>query len=113
MKLFTIADAFGGWQAASKTHFAGGAIFDQIYQPAQVESERRLTIHVTRRSSLPGFRITMAFTVVYLAVIVLVPLLTLPVKSFSEGWESFWTTVSDPRVIASYRLTIGASFVAA
>lgn len=34
VKLFTIADAFGGWQAASKTHFAGGAIFDQIYKPA-------------------------------------------------------------------------------
>ena len=33
VKLFTIADAFGGWQAASKAHFASGAIFDQIYQP--------------------------------------------------------------------------------
>ena len=33
VKLFTIADAFGGWQAASKTHFASGAVFDQIYQP--------------------------------------------------------------------------------
>jgi sulfate/thiosulfate transport system substrate-binding protein len=33
VKLFTIADAFGGWQAASTTHFAGGAIFDQIYKP--------------------------------------------------------------------------------
>ena len=33
VKLFTIGDAFGGWQAASKTHFASGAIFDQIYQP--------------------------------------------------------------------------------
>jgi sulfate transport system permease protein len=55
----------------------------------------------------------MAFTLVYLAAIVLLPLLTLPVKSFSEGWTFFWSTVSDPRVIASYRLTIGASFVAA
>ena len=33
VKLFTIGDAFGGWPAASKTHFANGAIFDQIYQP--------------------------------------------------------------------------------
>ena len=33
----------------------------------------------------------MAFTVLYLAAIVLVPLLTLPVKSFSEGWSFFWT----------------------
>ena len=55
----------------------------------------------------------MAFTVLYLLVIVLVPLLTLPVKSFSEGWSFFWDTIRDPRVIASYRLTLGASFVAA
>ena len=34
VKLFTIGDAFGGWQAASKAHFAGGAIFDQIYRPS-------------------------------------------------------------------------------
>ena len=33
VKLFTIGDAFGGWQAASKAHFASGAIFDRIYQP--------------------------------------------------------------------------------
>ena len=55
----------------------------------------------------------MAFTVLYLAAIVLVPLLTLPIKSFSDGWDFFWTTIRDPRVIASYRLTLGASFVAA
>ena len=72
-----------------------------------------MTIRATRRSSLPGFRVTMAFTIVYLAAMVLVPLSTLPAKSFSEGWTAFWSAVSDPRVIASYRLTIGASFVAA
>jgi sulfate/thiosulfate transport system permease protein len=67
----------------------------------------------SRQSSLPGFRLTMAFTVVYLTAIVLVPLLTLPVKSFADGWGYFWQTVVDPRVVASYRLTVGASFVAA
>jgi len=55
----------------------------------------------------------MAFTVVYLTAIVLVPLLTLPAKSFADGWGYFWQTVVDPRVVASYRLTVGASFVAA
>jgi sulfate/thiosulfate transport system substrate-binding protein len=35
VKLFTIDQAFGGWQAASKTHFASGATFDQIYQPGK------------------------------------------------------------------------------
>jgi sulfate/thiosulfate transport system permease protein len=68
---------------------------------------------VSRRKHLPGFRVTMTFTVLYLAVIVIVPLLTLPVKSFAAGWDFLWETVRDPRVVASYRLTIGASFAAA
>ena len=72
-----------------------------------------MPLHTARRSSLPGFRTTMTFTVLYLIVIVIVPLLTLPVKSFGDGWEFFWNTIRDPRVVASYRLTIGASFVAA
>jgi sulfate transport system permease protein len=55
----------------------------------------------------------MAFTIVYLAALVIVPLLTLPVKSFGEGWTFFWDTVNDPRVTASYWLTIGTSFAAA
>ena len=41
------------------------------------------------------------------------PLLTLPVKSFGGGWAFFRETIADPRVIASYRLTLGASFAAA
>jgi sulfate/thiosulfate transport system permease protein len=67
----------------------------------------------TRRSVLPGFRLTMAFTIVYLCAIVLVPLLTLPARTATMTWDAFWQTVSDPRVVASYRLSIGASFVAA
>ena len=55
----------------------------------------------------------MAFTLLYIVLIVLVPLLTLPFKSFSEGAAFFWETVRDPRVVASYRLTLGASFAAA
>ena len=55
----------------------------------------------------------MTFTVLYLTAIVIVPLLTLPFKSLSQGWPALWDTVRDPRVVASYRLTIGASFVAA
>ena len=35
VKLFTINDAFGGWQAANKAHFASGGTFDQIYQPGR------------------------------------------------------------------------------
>ena len=66
-----------------------------------------------RRSVLPGFRLTLGYTMLYLALIVLIPLLTLPVRASSVSWETFWTTITDPRVMASYRLSIGASFAAA
>ena len=65
------------------------------------------------RSVLPGFRVTMGYTVFYLCLIVLIPLLTLPVRSLAVGWDAFWATVSDPRVVASYRLSIGAALVGA
>ena len=68
---------------------------------------------VARRSVLPGFRITMGFTVLYLCLVVIFPLLTLPARSSTMGWAAFWATITDPRVVASYRLSIGASFVAA
>jgi sulfate transport system permease protein len=66
-----------------------------------------------RRSVLPGFRITLGFTVFYLAVVVLIPLIGLPVRTASLGWEQFWSTVTEPRVVASYRLTLGTAFFAA
>ena len=72
-----------------------------------------MLMRTSRRSSLPGFRTTMTFTVLYLLLIVAVPLLTLPAKSFSGGWALFRDTILDPRVIASYRLTLGASLAAA
>ena len=68
----------------------------------------------TRRSRvLPGFRLTMGYTVFYLCLIVLIPLMTLPARTASLTWEAFWQTISDPRVVASYRLSIGAALVAA
>ena len=66
-----------------------------------------------KHTVLPGFRLTMGFTLVYLALIVLLPLLTLPARSATMTWEAFWQTISDPRVVASYRLSIGASLAAA
>jgi sulfate transport system permease protein len=55
----------------------------------------------------------MGFTLFYLCLIVIVPLLTLPASAMTMTWEAFWRTVTDPRVVASYRLSIGASLVAA
>jgi sulfate transport system permease protein len=62
---------------------------------------------------LPGFRITLGFTVFYLSVIVLIPLSALLLKTFTLTWEQFVNAVTSPRVIASYQLTFGASFIAA
>ena len=66
-----------------------------------------------KRSVLPGFKLTLGYTILYLALIVIVPLMTLPARAASVGWDTLWATITDPRVVASYRLSIGASFVAA
>jgi sulfate transport system permease protein len=66
-----------------------------------------------RRNVLPGFRVTMGYTVFYLCLIVLVPLLTLPARTATMSWDALWQTISDPRVVASYRLSIGAALAAA
>ena len=65
------------------------------------------------RRVLPGFHLAMGFTVLYLSLIVLLPLSALFFKTLSMSWEAFWNTVSAPRVVAAYRLTFGASLVAA
>ena len=62
---------------------------------------------------LPGFNITLGFTLFYLSVIVLIPLSALFFKTFTLTWEQFVSAVSSPRVVASYQLTFGASFLAA
>jgi sulfate transport system permease protein len=66
-----------------------------------------------RASVLPGFRLAMGFTLVYLLLVVLVPLSTLFWKSSSIGWAGFCQAVSSPRVVASYQLTFGTALVAA
>jgi sulfate/thiosulfate transport system permease protein len=66
-----------------------------------------------RHSVLPGFRLTMGFTLLYLFLIVLVPLATLPARAAHMGWGELWATISSPRVVASYRLSIGASLAGA
>ena len=62
---------------------------------------------------LPGFNLTLGYTLMYLGLIVLVPLSALVLKSFTLTADQFWAAVSSPRVLASYRLTFGASFIAA
>ena len=66
-----------------------------------------------RWSALPGFAPTLVFTLAWLALIVLLPLTAAFVKTWAMTWPQFWSAVSSPRVVASYRLTFGASLVAA
>jgi len=66
-----------------------------------------------QRSVLPGFGLTLGYSLLYLSLIVLIPLVGLVLKSTSLTWERFWQVVTEPRVMASYRLSFGASFLAA
>lgn len=65
------------------------------------------------RKVLPGFNLTLGYTLFYLCLIVLIPLSALVFKTFTLSWDQFWSAVTSPRVLASYRLTFGASFIAA
>lgn len=66
-----------------------------------------------KSSVLPGFNLSLGYTIFYLGLIVLVPLSALIFKTAGLSWADFWQTVSNPRVVASYRLTFGASLIAA
>lgn len=66
-----------------------------------------------RPGVLPGFGISMGYAVLYLSLLVLIPLASLPLKSAGLGWDGFWETVTAPRVVASYQLTFGAALLAA
>ncbi|MBL0920118.1 MAG: sulfate ABC transporter permease subunit CysT [Hydrogenophaga sp.] len=65
------------------------------------------------RRVLPGFNLTLGYTLLYLSLIVLIPLSALVFKTLSMTWPQFWEAVASPRVLASYRLTFGASLIAA
>lgn len=65
-----------------------------------------------RRSVLPGFGLTMGLTLLYLSLIVLIPLSGMVLSTTSLSWSQFWTAVTAPRVVASYRLSFGASLIA-
>jgi sulfate/thiosulfate transport system permease protein len=66
-----------------------------------------------RHSVLPGFDIALGFTLLYIGFIVLIPLSAAFLKTFTMTWPAFWDAVTSPRVLASYRLTFGASLAAA
>ena len=66
-----------------------------------------------QHSVLPGFGLTMGFTLFYLGLIVLIPLAGLLLKSATISWSQFFEAVTEPQVVASYKVTFGASLIAA
>jgi len=71
------------------------------------------TIALRRRRVLPGFGLTLGFTVAYVSLMALIPLSTIFLKTAGLGVREFFATVADPRVLASYRLSFGLSLLAA
>lgn len=62
---------------------------------------------------LPGFGLTMGYTVFYLSALVLIPIFGLFIKAFGMSWHDFWAMVTEDRALAAYKLTFGASLIAA
>ena len=65
------------------------------------------------RSIIPGFGLTMGYSILYLSLIVLIPLVAMFLNAASMQWSDFWGTVTSSRVLASYKLSLGASLGAA
>jgi sulfate transport system permease protein len=65
------------------------------------------------RYVLPGFKLSLGFTLFYMTSLVLIPLLALVLRPFSLGLDGFWTAIATPRVLASLRLSFGMSLLAA
>ena len=66
-----------------------------------------------RRNVLPGFGLTLGFTLAYLGIVVLIPISTIFFKTFTLTWPQFWAAVASPRTVAAYELSFGASIAGA
>lgn len=66
-----------------------------------------------QKNVLPGFNLSLGYTLLYLSLIVLIPLSAAFIKTTELSFNEFWAVVTAPRVVASYKLTFGASFLAA
>lgn len=70
-------------------------------------------VRTVQRKVIPGFGLTMGFSVFYLSVVVLIPLAALLFNSTGLTWDKFWQVATDPRVLASYRISFTTAAVAA
>nr|WP_126428091.1 sulfate ABC transporter permease subunit CysT [Brevibacillus marinus] len=65
-----------------------------------------------REAVLPGFRLTLGFTLFYLSCVVLIPLSVLFLQSAALSWQEYWQVIADPRVLAAFRLSFSAALLA-
>ena len=72
-----------------------------------------MKLTLKKQSVLPGFSLSLGYTIFYLSLIVLIPLSAVVFKTASLSLPEFLETITAPRVVASYKLTFGASFFAA
>lgn len=82
------------------------AATSSLLSPARPRTVRRINV-------LPGFNLTLGYTLVYLSIIVLLPLAAVFLRTGELSWAEFWSVISEPRVVASYKLSFGASLIAA
>lgn len=66
-----------------------------------------------RRSALPGFGLSLGFTIFYLSIVVIIPLAAVFIKTAGMTWEAFWAAVANPRVVAAYKISFLTAFFAA
>lgn len=79
-----------------------------MHVPAINSGNKKNTFRV-----MPGFNLSLGFTLLYLSLIVLIPLSAVFLKTFTMTWDAFWSAVTSERVVASYKLSFGASLIGA
>src|SRR5881394_1999188 len=102
-----------GWVAGLWCRFASSGLVRSALEPPRIIFPARCIMARTRFNALPGFGLTLGFTLFYVGVVVLIPVAVLFLKAAQLSWAEFWKLATDPRALAAYRLTFGASCAAA
>ena len=84
-----------------------------IEEDAHFPAPRAARAFWRKPSVLPGFGLTMGFTLFYLGLLVLIPLAALILKTTTFTADQFWAVITAPRALAAYRLSFGAALIAA
>jgi len=86
---------------------------DTGYRPIPSADRPKTRPGRLNRRVIPGFGLTMGFTVTYLTLLVLIPLSAVFIRAAGLGWEDLWKAISGRQVVAAYKVTFGISFLAA